>query len=568
MPDATAASQQPTGQAALAVMRKHMLRNSLREKVRWNNWRLWTAVFSSAVFGIGTFVFFYFGLKELKHYGLMNAYLVELLFSMFFSTLTVMLMFSSGILSYGGLFESNESRLLLVRPIRPDFVFSHKYREALFFSTWGFLVLSTPLVLSYGIHAGASPMFYLLSIGFFASFAVIPTSVGTLCCLLVALLMPRRRTEFLIAVLVGCAAFVVFYGFQSWELMTGAESWLNTLVRQLKVTDTPFLPASWMSSGLLAATDGQMTRSYFFLALMTSNAAFCYVVAAAAYRWMYRRAYDRVQSNRSHRTIRHGQLLANITDRVFPFLPPAIRVLIAKDLRTFFRNPVQSLQLLIFMGLITFYLVTLSQLSFYSDNLYWRNMVGCLNLAVIGMFVTVITSRFIFPLLSLEGQQLWILGLSPLSRDAILWGKFVFSVALTFCLASGLAAFSLLLLDIDPIVQIAQVVSVPLLCAGLSGVSVGFGARFADMKETDPSRIASGFAGTLNLIVSMGFLVAVLAAIVIPTHLFSSNAAGFTSRASGTGSFIIAIVLAVLISVAAVVAPMTWGIRHFRRMEF
>ena len=37
-------------------------------------------------------------------------------------------------------------------------------------------------------------------------------------------------------------------------------------------------------------------------------------------------------------------------------------------------------------------------------------------------------SRFIFPLISLEGRKFWILGLTPLSRDQILWGKFAFAV--------------------------------------------------------------------------------------------------------------------------------------------
>ena len=556
-----------SGQAALVTLRRRLLKNTIHAQFQMGNWRLWTALFSSLLFWAGTFVFFRLGFRELFEYGLMNAFLVELLFAMFFSTLTVMLLFSSGILGYSGMFESKDTRMLLIRPVRPDYVFAHKFGEALFFSSWGFLVLSTPLVLAYGLQVNAPFGFYILSIGFFAAFTVIPTSIGMLCCLLVAALMPRRRTEFLILLLMGMLIAAVFYGFQSWQKMTVAESWLNTLVRQLKVTNTPFLPASWMTAGLLAATDGNQLESLFYLALMTSNAAFSFVVSGAAYRLLFRRAYDRVHSNRSQREVRHGSFLSTLTNRLFPFLSSGVRVLIAKDLRTFFRNPVQSLQLLIFMGLISFYLVMLSRLSFYSDNPYWRNMVGCLNLGVLGMFITVITSRFIFPLLSLEGQQLWILGLSPLSRDAVLWGKFAFSFALTFLLSSGLALVSLFTLDIDPIVRIAQIVSVPILCAGLSGVSVGFGARFAEMKETDPSRIASGFAGTLNLIVSMGYLVSVLIAIVVPTHMFARHAAGFGGSNSLIG-FVVAMTLCLTLAVLAVYLPMRWGTRHFRSMEF
>ena len=49
-----------------------------------------------------------------------------------------------------------------------------------------------------------------------------------------------------------------------------------------------------------------------------------------------------------------------------------------------------------------------------------------------------------------------------------------------------------------------------ILCFGVSGISVGLGARFPDMRETDPSKIAAGFGGTLNLVASLLFIFVVL----------------------------------------------------------
>ena len=39
------------------------------------------------------------------------------------------------------------------------------------------------------------------------------------------------------------------------------------------------------------------------------------------------------------------------------------------------------------------------------------------------------------------------------------------------------------------------------LCLVLSGISVGLGARLPNLKESDLSKIAAGFGGTLNLLV-------------------------------------------------------------------
>ena len=38
------------------------------------------------------------------------------------------------------------------------------------------------------------------------------------------------------------------------------------------------------------------------------------------------------------------------------------------------------------------------------------NMVSFLNLAVVGLLLSTFTTRFVFPMISLEGRRFWILG--------------------------------------------------------------------------------------------------------------------------------------------------------------
>ena len=59
-----------------------------------------------------------------------------------------------------------------------------------------------------------------------------------------------------------------------------------------------------------------------------------------------------------------------------------------------------------------------------------------------------------------------------------------------------------------------------MLCLGLSGISVGLGARLPNLRETDPSKIAAGFGGTLNLLVSLVFIFAIVTALAVPCHLY------------------------------------------------
>ena len=61
---------------------------------------------------------------------------------------------------------------------------------------------------------------------------------------------------------------------------------------------------------------------------------------------------------------------------------------------------------------------------------------------------------------------------------------------------------------------------VAVLCMGLSGISVGLGARLPNLRESDPSKIAVGFGGTLNLLVSLVFIFAIVTALAVPCHLY------------------------------------------------
>src|SRR5262249_8806601 len=142
--------------------------------------------------------------------------------------------------------------------------------------------------------------------------------------------------------------------------------------------------------------------------------------------------------------------LDTLFHRAFFFLPRTIRLLILKDLRTFRRDPAQWSQFLIFFGLLAFYFVNIRRLSYDVQNPYWRNLVRFLNLGVTALILSTFPSRFIFPMLSLEGRNFWVLGLLPLRREAILWGKFAFASGISLVATEFLVVLSDLMLRMSP----------------------------------------------------------------------------------------------------------------------
>ena len=136
--------------------------------------------------------------------------------------------------------------------------------------------------------------------------------------------------------------------------------------------------------------------------------------------------------------------------RLTSMLPAQMRLLIIKDLRLFRRDPVQWGQFLIFFGLLALYFFNIRRFSYEVYYKGWVNMVSFLNVSVVALLLSTFTTRFIFPMISLEGRRFWILGLLPLRRETMLWSKFVFAVGGSIIPCSMLILLSDAMLRVSP----------------------------------------------------------------------------------------------------------------------
>src|SRR5262249_49500434 len=117
------------------------------------------------------------------------------------------------------------------------------------------------------------------------------------------------------------------------------------------------------------------------------------------------------------------------------------RLLIIKDFRTFRRDPAQWAQVVIFSGLILLYITNVRRF-IVADLWTYQVWLSLLNLCAIALLLCTYTGRFIYPMLSLEGRCFWILGLLPLPRGRLLWGKFAFSATGSLLIAELLVLLS------------------------------------------------------------------------------------------------------------------------------
>ena len=565
-------------QAARAFhrLRLRLIRNTLFGLVTGSRLRIGMILFCSAIFWVGLFGLFFKGFEFIAYYVDLAGAIVEYLFSMFFLSLLIMLFFSTGIITYTGLFQSREAAFLLTTPASADRIFAYKFMESIGFSSWGFLLLGSPMLVAYGITKEASPAFYGLFLLYLVAFVLIPGGLGAVGAILVANYFPKRQKAVLGLGI--CAFLAVAVLFLAQVARTPGEAlsrdWLGGLMGQLAFSQNPLWPSRWMSAGLLAAARGDWANGLFYLMVLTGHGALAYLLAAIVARDLYRQGYGRVQGGRSSRRRIGWYGFDAVFHRVFFFIARPIRLLILKDLRTFRRDPAQWSQFLIFFGLLAIYFVNIRRLSYDVQSPYWRNLVSFLNLAVTALILSTFTSRFIFPLLSLEGRNFWVLGLLPLERKAILWGKFAFSSGISLVATELLIVLSDGMLRMSPAMIALHMAMVAVLCLGLSGISVGLGARLPNLKESDPSKIAAGFGGTLNLLVSLVFIFSIVTALALPCHLYFAGMETQTFSAIVLSEerfrfwLTVAVFASLGIGAVGTIVPLRIGIRAFQKMEF
>ena len=567
-------------------VRWQIFRATLTQTLTTSRLRVVMVVTLSLLFWSGLFWLFYEGFELLiVHVGAAGVHherVLQQIYNLFFAALMVMLLFSSGIIMYGSLYRSAETEFLLTLPARASRIVLHRFQEALVLSSWGFVLLASPMLIAYGLVAAAPWYYYAFLAPFLLAFAYIPGVAGAVLCLLIIHRASRFRWHLLSATFL---AFVLFFVLCLYLLIRNSQaqflsdSWFDETVRRFAFTEQRLLPSWWLSTGLLEAAQSPAPglairpwiESALYLALLLTNAMVGHLILIAVGHRVFRASCSALAgSERPHRPAK----LATI-DRfaytVSRFLPRQVRLLLVKDFRVFRRDPVQWSQFLIFFGLLGFYFLNIRRFNYQQNHMAWINMVSFLNLAVVGLILSTFTTRFVFPMISLEGNRFWVLGLLPMHRDAILWGKFLFASLGSLIPCSLLVFVSDVMLNIEWSVVVVHQLTVVALCVGLSAIAVGLGAKLPDLRQQSPSKIAAGFGGTLTLVLSALYVMALVALTAIPAHY---QALAWQSQADGrevagyVGWSIGGAVATVVCCCVATGLPLRLGIRAFREMEF
>jgi ABC-2 type transport system permease protein len=577
-----------TNEKKLPVLLRGRLRaafNQLKNIRRESRLKIAVVTLLGLVFWLGLFGMFMHAFDFLyTTASVFRPLLVRHILSLFFLALFFMLVFSNTVISFASLFRARETAFLFSLPVRHDTIFLYKLFESLLFSSWAVFAAGLPLLLAYGIKSQVEWYFYPLALVFMLPFVLLPAAIGSLLSLVLTAIMPRQGGKLMLGLALAALILSLGLGARLLHVEHAAranyglelEASVSAVLPQLSFTQHYLTPNYWMTEGLLSFSEGRSGGfrdcAYFFLALSSSAFFFLalgWFLAGSFYRSIYSTASASTSTPRSA-----GR--AFLETAAGPLLRrfPEIMLLLIKDVKTFLRDPTQWSQVAIFFGILILYIGNLRNFSYPIDQPFYYNLISFLNLGATCLTLATLTTRFIFPLISLEGRRFWILGLLPLKRRDIVLAKFYFALFGSLLITTSLLLLSNYVLRNSWFVIGIQLITGVLVSLGLSGLSVGMGALFPSFQESNPSRIVSGFGGTLTLILAMGLVIFTITGEGLVCHrllltklVHTSNLPDALDLPMDSHIYLVVGCMAILNILAACI-PLHLGIRALERVEF
>ncbi len=530
---------------------------------------------------LGYFLF-HKGLDFLFAFPTVGALLAHRILFLIFGFFFVMLTFSNLIIGYSTLFKNRETNWFLTLPIRHADIYRWKFLECLVVSSWALMFLSAPMMVAFGRVQEVSASFYFQIALIYLPFIAIPAVLGSALAMLIVAVLAKSwaKKAVVTAAVAGLVLVAVFVRPANADNVNNLSEVriFNQLLSHTRFSLNPFLPSAWMAQAVFSWSGGLAREGSFFFCLLLSNALMGMLIGfEVASRFFYEswtRAFGHRSERSQHRSdarrqarLRRGFLETVLSLRpIAAFVGRPVGALVLKDTRVFWRDPAQWTQVMIFFGLLTIYVLNLRNVAYDLQSKFWSTMISYLNLTACALTLSTLTTRFVFPQFSLEGRRLWILGLAPLGLGRVLMQKFWSACLAATAVTVGLMIASSLILKLEWSKIVYFAAAIALMSGALCGLAVGLGALFPNFKEENPSKIVSGFGGTLCLVASFLYIVVFIALLAFPASLpFTRPTMPEGWRWTWTG---VSVTLALALSLTASCLPLTLGRRRLRAMEF
>jgi ABC-2 type transport system permease protein len=453
------------------------------------------------------------------------------LLGMAFLAFISILLLSNLVSSLSTFFLARDLDMLVAAPLDWGRFYLAKLGETVIHSSWMVVLLALPLLTAYAVAWDGGLLFPFVALGALLPLLIIPGVIGSALTLVLVNVFPARRTRDLLGLItiLAAGALVVMLRMVRPEQLARPDGFQNLVdfLAVLRTPSHPLLPSDWASGMLM----NWLTRvaDPLPIALLWTTAGASIVMGAALHRRLYVSGFARAQEGAD--SFVRGTRWDGIAKRLLIGMPPMRREFILKDLRTFFRDSTQWSQLILLGVLVMVYLFNIQALPLFSGEkvpVLLVTLIAFLNQGLAGFVIAAIAARFIFPAVSLEGRQLWLLRSSPLDPIAMLRSKYLVGILPLLVLAVGLTFATNKLLKASDFMVVVSLFTVVSYTLAIGGLALGIGTLYPQYDSENAAQIPTSFGGLVFMLFAIALLGAVISLEALPVvaHLRATEAGG------------------------------------------
>src|SRR6267143_1030647 len=553
---------QPKWRTALQRLRE--------ERANGGTGKLVVLALVGGAFWVGVFGVLYRILKALRAVEELGPLIPGKILGLILLSFISILVLSNVITALSSFFLAKDLDLLVSAPVDWLLLYLAKLGETLIHSSWMVALMIVPILTAYGVAYGGGVLFIPYAVLTIVPMLVLPAVVGAALTQILVNVFPARRTRDLLSIIALGAAGGVILAFRLIrpEQLARPEGFRNLLdfVTVLRTPTSPFLPSEWATKAIMSFLRGPVDP--LPLLLLWSTAAAFVTLGALLHRELFATGFTKAQEG-AERFVR-GTFWRWTVGSLLKPLTVAKREFVLKDVKLFFRATTQWSQLILLAVLVVVYLFNIKALPLHRGEpvgFFYVTLVSFLNLGLSGFVLASIAARFIFPAVSLEGRQMWLLRSSPLDLRALLWSKYWVGTVPLHVLALLITGLTNALLEVTPFMMILSLATMAGLTLAISALALAFGTLYPQFETENAAQIPTSFGGLVFMMTTIALLAAVLGTLsrAVYTYVHSAwegQAIGITPEMLGW------FVLAAALCTAATIIPLRMALRKMETFEF
>jgi len=498
---------------------------------------------------------------------LLHRFIFVVLF-IFFMTVNI----GNIVVSYSTFFKTREVSFLLNKPISFAKIFIIKFIDNFFYSS------STLLLMVTAALAGYTSFFQLP--WYFIPFALLVLIIpfmfiaGTLGAITLLIIMRLAGKFGIKKVLISIASvyastIILFYTFSSpVKLVTNVFKYFPNLNNYFGFLESPvikFLPNHWVADALYwIATGKTLASGWYIYLLIVVSILFLLIALLLASKWFYKSWLVFLTLSNDLSIKKKSSRISVLSFKKESSLKPVKEALLKRELLLFIREPSQWTHFLVMVFLISIFVLSISNVNVLimnAYNIYLKTLIYLIIYLFNVFLIASMSLRFIFPLVSLEGESIWKIRSAPLNYNKMLLIRLYIYFSVIFTIGQLLNFVSNFNFSVS-LMAISQL-NTAFVTITLVALNFGMGSSYANYKEKNPIRVASSQGASLTFLFTIVYLVFLIILLFAPLSnyffTYDKNSIESVSQLLYT-SFILG-TIAVIVSYLSI----TRGVKHFSK---